>query len=119
MTREEVPRSTVTETRELERRQKAQQVEPGELEELWGGRDLFFQQEVFQFDAARSGSAATPSSICLKEVEGSSVETGRLLLFRLLASSLITFTFLSSFHFSLLFALFANISQCLTRIRTN
>ena len=41
MTREEVPRSTVTETRELERRQKARQVEPGELEELWGEGSIF------------------------------------------------------------------------------
>ena len=36
MTREEVPRSSVTKMRELMRRQKAQQVELGGLEELWG-----------------------------------------------------------------------------------
>ena len=36
MTREEVPRSSVTKMRELVRRQKAQQVELGGLEELWG-----------------------------------------------------------------------------------
>ena len=31
----EVPRSTVTWTRELERRRTARQVEPGGMEELW------------------------------------------------------------------------------------
>ena len=36
MTREEVPRSTVTKMMELVRRQTAQQVELGVLEELWG-----------------------------------------------------------------------------------
>ena len=35
VTRTEVPRSTVTWTRELERRQTARQVEPGGMEELW------------------------------------------------------------------------------------
>ena len=47
VTREEVPRSTVTETRELERRQKARQVEPGELEELWGGGIYFSNKKYF------------------------------------------------------------------------
>ena len=54
MTREEVPRSSVTKMRELVRRQKAQQVELGGLEELWGEGSIF---------AARSISAATPTSI--------------------------------------------------------
>ena len=35
VTRMEVPRSTVTWNRELERRQAARQVEPGGKEELW------------------------------------------------------------------------------------
>ena len=40
--RMEVPRSTVTWTRELERRQTARQVEPGGMEELWWeGSNLF------------------------------------------------------------------------------
>ena len=54
MTREEVPRSSVTKMRELVRRQKAQQVELGVLEELWGEESIL---------AARSISAATPTSI--------------------------------------------------------
>ena len=54
MTREEVPRSSVTKMRELVRRQKAQQVELGGLEELRGEGSIF---------AARSISAATPTSI--------------------------------------------------------
>ena len=66
MTREEVPRSSVTKMRELVRRQKAQQVELGGLEELWGEGSIF---------AARSISAATPTSFCVEEVEGSSVDT--------------------------------------------
>ena len=84
MTREEVPRSSVTKMRELVRRQKAQQVELGGLEELRGEGSIF---------AARSISAATPTSFCVEEVEGSSVDTSRLLFY----SSLIrpTFTFYS------------------------
>ena len=84
MTREEVPRSTVTKMMELVRRQTAQQVELGVLEELWGEGSIF---------AARSISAATPTSICVEEVEGSSVDTSALLFY----SSLIrpTFTFYS------------------------
>ena len=68
MTREEVPRSTVTKMMELVRRQTAQQVELGGLEELWGEGSIF---------AARSISAATPTSTCLEEVEGSSGDTSR------------------------------------------
>ena len=40
-----------------------------------GGRDNFSHQEGFQFDAARSNSAATPPLYCLGEAEGSSVDT--------------------------------------------
>ena len=96
MTREEVPRSSVTKMRELVRRQKAQQVELGGLEELWGEGSIF---------AARSISAATPTSFCVEEVEGSSVDTSRLLFY----SSLIR----PNFHF-LQFSLFVFVSSVIS-----
>ena len=40
----EVPRSTVTWTRELERRRTARQVEPGGLEEIWSEEVLTFKR---------------------------------------------------------------------------
>ena len=41
----EVPRSTVTWTRELERRQTARQAEPGGSEEMWGGGVSIFTRK--------------------------------------------------------------------------
>ena len=67
MTREEVPRSSVTKMRELVRRQTAQQVELGVLEELWGEGSIF---------AARSSSAATPTSIWQEEPGGEMEKRG-------------------------------------------
>ena len=51
------------------------------MKEKWvmrgeGGGQIY-HQEGFQFDAARSNSAATPPSHCLGEAEGSSVDTSR------------------------------------------
>ena len=39
------------------------------------GGGQIYHQEGFQFDAARSNSAATPPLYCLGEAEGSSVDT--------------------------------------------
>ena len=44
--RKEVPRSTVTWTRELERRQTARQVEPGGMEELWWEGSYFINIKI-------------------------------------------------------------------------
>ena len=46
VTRMEVPRSTVTWTRELGRRRTARQVEPGGLEELWWEEFQFLQESL-------------------------------------------------------------------------
>ena len=47
VTRMEVPRSTVTWNRELERRQAARQVEPGGMEELWWEGTDFINIKIF------------------------------------------------------------------------
>ena len=49
VTRMEVPRSTVTWTRELERRQTARQVEPGGMEELWWEGPIFINIKILKF----------------------------------------------------------------------
>ena len=46
VTRMEVPRLKVTETRELERRRAARQVEPGGMEELWWEGYIFINIKI-------------------------------------------------------------------------
>ena len=46
VTRMEVPRSTVTWTRELERRQTARQAEPGGMEEMWWEGYIFINNKI-------------------------------------------------------------------------
>ena len=46
VTRMEVPRLKVTETRELERRRAARQVEPGGMEELWSEGSVFINIKI-------------------------------------------------------------------------
>ena len=44
--RMEVPRSTVTWTKELERRQTARQAEPGGMEEMWWEGYIFINNKI-------------------------------------------------------------------------
>ena len=69
VTRMEVPRSTVTWTRELERRQTARQVEPGGMEELWWeGSNLFNIKILISNISAfsgREGRLARSRGLCV------------------------------------------------------
>ena len=60
--REEVPRFYSDLDKVAGEEAEARQVEPGGKEEMWKGGVTFFKQARLQFDAARSFSAATPTS---------------------------------------------------------
>ena len=69
MTRMEVPRSTVTCTRELERRQTARQVEPGGMEELWWEGFNFINSKILITNisafSGREGRLARSRGLCV------------------------------------------------------
>ena len=115
ITREEVPRLTVTWTRDLERRHTARQVEPGGTEAMWREGSNFLSKWI-AIGCCEVHPAATPLSNWRRPraAQWAPIEDCKS------SSILITFTFLlCSFHFSFLFYDFAIICQCLTRIRTN